>query len=77
METLRAIDSGLASCVKCTQCHGTLKCVPDAELVMCPDCRIMSPMSMDVEVRSTSEQPNHIPVGRRGGVGLGLKVPSC
>ncbi len=75
METLRAIEAGLASCAVCAQCHGILKCVPDAEVVMCPDCRITSPMGLYMEDDSMSEQPHNILVGRRGGVGLGLKIP--
>ena len=68
METLRAVECGRASSVTCVQCLGTLKCVPDAELVMCPDCRVTSPMASD---------ENDIP-GRpvRRGVGLGLKLPT-
>lgn len=67
METLRAVESGRAVCVTCVQCQGTLKCVPDAELVMCPDCRITSPMCLEDDV------PGRTP---RRGVGLGLKLPN-
>lgn len=67
METLRAVESGRAICVTCVQCQGTLKCVPDAELVMCPDCRITSPMCLEDDI------PGRTP---RRGVGLGLKLPS-
>ncbi len=67
-ETLRAIESGSAICVTCVQCQGTLKCVPDAELVMCPDCRITSPMRLEDD-----DFPGRTV---RRGVGLGLKLPS-
>lgn len=69
METLRAVQSGCAVSVTCVECQGTLKCVPDAELVMCPDCRVTTPMVLDQDAISGCTV--------RRGVGLGLKLPKA
>lgn len=65
VETLKAIESGKACIVTCFACEAGLWCVPDADLVLCPDCRILSPLS--------SKQSSQIWT-RRGGVGLGARV---
>ena len=62
-ETLEAVESGKASMVSCFACEATLWCVPDADLVVCPDCRILSPLA------SKQSSPPRV-----GGVGLGMKV---
>jgi hypothetical protein len=64
-ETLKAVESGKACIVTCLVCEANLWCVSDADLVLCPDCRIFSPLS--------SQQTSQ-PWSRRGGVGLGAKV---
>jgi hypothetical protein len=43
-ETLEAIEMGYARMVTCFACSASLACVPDCELVICPDCRIISPI---------------------------------
>ena len=43
-ETLYAIETGRSKVVFCFACGAGLRCVADCELVICPDCRIMSPV---------------------------------
>jgi hypothetical protein len=43
-ETMQALEGGYAVTVTCVQCQIRIKCVPDCELVICPDCRVMSPL---------------------------------
>lgn len=61
-ETLHAIELGVAASVTCACCQVPLLCVPDAECVICPDCKVVSPVYIACAT-------NQI----RGGVGLGLK----
>jgi hypothetical protein len=42
-ETFEAIARGNSKSVVCVACGLGLRCVADCELVICPDCRIMSP----------------------------------
>ena len=79
-ETMSAIQSGHVTTVSCLACHTRLKCVADADLVICPDCRILSPLPegkvYEDEYRasgSTADAPWNEGF-RVGGVGLGLKV---
>jgi len=46
-ETMDAIESGRARMVICFACNAKLSCVPDCELVICPDCRVVSPVEDD------------------------------
>jgi hypothetical protein len=43
-ETLQAIESGFAIEAMCFCCEQGLQCIADADLVICPDCRICSPL---------------------------------
>jgi len=61
-ETLLAVQAGTAAFVPCMCCGTTLQCVPDADLVICPDCRVMSVVPCE---EGTS---------RVGGIGLGLRA---
>jgi hypothetical protein len=63
-ETLHAIELGRARLVTCFVCTASLACVPDCELVICPDCRVISPVP-------TSEDDSYT---YYRGVGLGLKM---
>jgi hypothetical protein len=84
-ETLQAIEMGLARIVTCFVCNHSLACVPDCELVICPDCRVISPVPPAEDDRNTVHRGD----GPRGiwedayyyearparrGVGLGLKM---
>lgn len=44
-ETLECLENGSAAHVSCFGCPARLACVPDCQLVVCPDCRVLSPMS--------------------------------
>ena len=48
-ETIDAIESGRACIVRCFACNSKLSCVPDCELVICPDCRVLSPVQDEDE----------------------------
>jgi hypothetical protein len=43
-ETIEAVEQGYSQRVFCYACGLGLRCVADCELVICPDCRIMSPV---------------------------------
>ena len=43
-ETVEAIERGHSQSVFCYACGLGLRCVTDCELVICPDCHIMSPV---------------------------------
>ena len=74
-ETLAAVESGMARAVQCVACSATLLCVPDAELVICPDCRLLSPLATSKQAYGSSAQQPGVQYNV-GGVGLGLKVES-
>jgi len=44
-ETIHAIESGNAQHINCISCGALLSCPPDCEMVICPDCRFLSPGS--------------------------------
>jgi hypothetical protein len=60
-ETLDAMREGNCVKVQCFCCAAKLLCISDAEYVVCPDCRVVSPVDLP---------------GKRdvGGVGLGLRA---
>jgi hypothetical protein len=51
-------------------CLTTLVCIDDADFVLCPDCKVVSPVTDGV--RSSACQGDA--TARRGGVGLGVKL---
>mmetsp|Transcript_28032 Transcript_28032/g.39482 ORF Transcript_28032/g.39482 Transcript_28032/m.39482 type:complete len:292 (-) Transcript_28032:102-977(-) len=53
-ETLAAVNNGTSRLVGCLACQTSLRCVPDAELVICPVCRILSPVCSDDEADYSS-----------------------
>jgi hypothetical protein len=63
-ETWEAIQRDFYRPCMCLACNTDLFCIQDAWLVLCPDCRVLSPMEdLDGETRDL----------REGGVGLGFK----
>jgi hypothetical protein len=58
-ETIQAYTTGTAVKIKCLLCPLQLYCVPDCEMVLCPDCRVLVPLEQ-------RHPHSH-------GVGLGLK----
>ena len=80
-ETMAAVNSGRAIPVNCMACQASLRCVPDCQLVLCPDCRILSPVEDDRMYHSMSAVASNwdcdemsATVPNRRGVGLGLKA---
>jgi hypothetical protein len=66
-ETWRAIQTGNFETVVCVCCSNRIQCIADAEYVLCPECRVVSPMVDPYRITRASGQ--HI-----RGVGLGLLV---
>lgn len=68
-ETWFAIQRGFSIEVTCFACTAPLLCIADAELVLCPDCKIVSPVIKEggVDAKISSR-------GLVGGVGLGLRA---
>jgi hypothetical protein len=66
-ETWRAIQAGNVETVVCVCCCNRIQCIADAEYVLCPECRVVSPVGGPYRERPASGQ--HI-----RGVGLGLLV---
>jgi len=66
-ETWGAIKRGNYASVTCEACQADLCCIADADMVVCPDCRCVSPLDgrmMPTAAGGFSE----------GGVGLGVLV---
>ena len=61
-ETCRAIECDLYVPCECMCCRLTILCIQDARYVLCPNCRVVSPMETVVFE------------GSDGGVGLGFKM---
>ena len=61
-ETCRAIECDFYVPCECMCYRLTIFCIQDARLVLCPDCRVVSPMEGTVLE------------GSDGGVGLGFKM---
>ena len=64
-ETWHAIEDGFSTRVDCILCTTSLLCIADADYVLCPECRVVSPTN----THELKLPPNHV-----GGVGLGLKA---
>lgn len=60
-ESWEAVESGKVVVTTCPACALSLRCIQDAECVLCPDCRVVSPIE-------------GAPVGFRSGLGLGVKL---
>jgi hypothetical protein len=68
-ETLSSMQEGqLVSCA-CFACTLTIMCVPQASYVLCPDCRVVSPVE-----RSADPTITKLAATLSGGVGLGMKL---
>jgi hypothetical protein len=64
-ETWRAIQADQYQPCTCLECNATMFCIQDAWLVLCPTCRVASP----VHIASAATTAN-----RDGGVGLGFTM---
>jgi len=65
-ETCRALHLQKTAVTTCLACRHKLRCVDDCACVLCPDCRVLSPVADGAN--AVGEE--------RTGVGLGLKVES-
>lgn len=81
-ETLRAIESGHVTICDCLICNSCLVTIGDAEFVLCPDCKVVSPIVLSDNDSSHEHTKRHY--GReleepdvRGGVGLGVHASTC
>jgi len=66
-ETWNAIKRGNYASVTCEACQADLRCVADADMVVCPDCRCVSPLD-------GRAAPSAAGGFSEGGVGLGVLV---
>jgi hypothetical protein len=80
-ETLRAIETGHVTICDCLVCNSCLVTIGDAEFVLCPDCKVVSPIVLSDNDSSHEHTKRHY--GReleepsvRGGVGLGAHASS-
>ncbi len=64
-ETWKAIEEGQVTVTSCISCQQDLNCVLDAQLVVCPDCSMLSPVDQTTQDADSSAD--------RYGVGLGVK----
>jgi hypothetical protein len=71
-ETWRAIQSDQYQPCTCMECNTHMFCIADAWLVLCPTCRVASPVHVVVvgSAATTTTAINH----RDGGVGLGFTM---
>ena len=77
-ETWDAISRGHITRVDCFSCATPLVCIADAEYVLCPDCRVVSPTCvadcmLDRKLPAKPSGLPHAPLVT-GGVGLGMKA---
>jgi len=71
-ETWRSIESDFYMPTQCLPCGLTVFCIQDADFVICPDCRVVSPMMMVME--GGEECSNYCEGKSDGGVGLGFTM---
>jgi hypothetical protein len=69
-ETWRAIEEGSVTVTMCCGCKIDLNCVLDAQLVICPDCFILSPVDQTEQGAAESSTS----MMHRRGVGVGIKA---
>jgi len=69
-ETMQAVATGNFVPVTCMGCTTDLFCITDAEFLVCPVCKIVSPMTM--AVMPQHQHGNEDTVLFREGVGLGI-----
>jgi hypothetical protein len=68
-ETWRAIEEGSVTVAMCSCCKIDLNCVVDAQIVICPDCFVLSPVDQTEQGAADSSTSMH-----RRGVGVGIKA---
>jgi hypothetical protein len=77
-ETLAAISRGHSTNVSCFGCDTPLVCIADAEYVICPDCKVVSPTKRTMGDRKLPPKASfglpEVPLMTGGVVGLGLRA---
>jgi hypothetical protein len=80
-ETWAAIQRDRFGPVKCISYDTTIFCIEDADFVLCPECKVVSPfndindnttVTIQYEMQCSSSNHNYMPGG--GGVGLGFTL---
>jgi len=69
-ETWNALEAGFVADVECLCCGHQLLCIADAEFVLCPDCRVVSPVC-DSLVQAGNFHNSCASLVQAYGVGLG------
>jgi hypothetical protein len=70
-ETWRAVKAGNIEIVVCICCCNRIQCIADAEYILCPECRVVSPVGN--RCRGSPASGQH----KSRGVGLGLLAPAA
>jgi hypothetical protein len=68
-ETLISMQQGQLQRCTCLVCAQTIMCVPQASYILCPDCRVVSPVDTSSDIKKVLYGPHE------GGVGLGMSCP--
>jgi hypothetical protein len=71
-ETRNAIEQNFVIYPNCMSCNMNLTCIADADYVLCPECKVISPSGSDIE--SYSDIGSSGGGGGGGGVGLGVRT---
>jgi len=58
-ETYEAVHQGQFTVVTCFVCAETLVCTNQAAFVLCPDCRVVSPIMSDITSDHNNNNDNH------------------
>lgn len=75
-ETMKAISRGFYVTIPCLACSADLQCIADCQVVLCPDCRVVSANTEELDESAVPPPPtasSDYGMYKRG-VGLGLKV---
>jgi hypothetical protein len=81
-ETTHAMECGFCVTIPCMVCNTLLICIANCELVLCPDCRILSPNTImtlknsnrSINTAVTMDNEISVRLDVKCGVGLGLQV---
>lgn len=77
-ETMQALQTGHVAPAECMCCGLELICIADAEFVLCPECKVVSPLDLDVAFNDSfefynREEEEDEPATKPSGVGLGVR----
>jgi hypothetical protein len=75
-ETVAALERGIHAVVTCFACNVALGTVPDCELVICPDCRVLSPMTNNINDDANAATSNDEYYERWGNASIPSLSPS-